>query len=171
MVLSAYVLRSSRTELTCLRFVPSLAVFESIVCMDPILVSYSLKPSIIGSMVNDFVSARPALTARFVRFINAVVPIMPKVLNLLLTVSSALPTLSKPSPLTALPSLLIPLAASSRFDPFTPVKALFNFWKVDKDCLALDSKFSFSSFIDIIFSSIGLAIYSSLLTSSSPTAL
>ena len=171
MVLSAYVLRSSKTALTCLRFVPSLAVFASIVCMDPILVSYSLKPSMIGATVNDFVSARPALTARLVKFIKAVVPIMPKVLNLLLTVSNAFPTLSKPRPLTALPILVIPLAASSRFVVPPPLKAFFNFWKVDKDCLALDSKFSFSSFIDIIFSSIGLAIYSNLLTSSSPTAL
>ena len=60
----------------------------SIVCIAPILVSYSEKPDIIGSTVSDFTRFLPALTALFVIFASAVTPITPSAENLVVTLST-----------------------------------------------------------------------------------
>ena len=83
----------------------------SIVCIAPILVSYSEKPDIIGSIVSDFAKFLPALTALLVIFANAVTPITPKADKPFETDDTPLskpdiPSIAEPAP------LLIPLNAS-----------------------------------------------------------
>ena len=60
----------------------------SIVCMAPILVSYSEKPLVIGSIVNACARFLPALTALFVIFASAVTPITPSAENLVVMLST-----------------------------------------------------------------------------------
>ena len=57
--------------------------------MDPILVSYSLKPLKIGSRVRDFTICVPVEIAAFVIFCNAVTPTIPRFVNRPAIVSTA----------------------------------------------------------------------------------
>ena len=102
------------------------------VFIESIFSSYSPKPLVIGSSVNDFNNAVPAFTALFVMLANAVAPIIPKAENLLVTVSTLLlnpfdpsvalpnqePSLSKIPPKSILPiKPAIPLPTEDRVLP------------------------------------------------------
>ena len=80
-----------------------------------ILVSYSLKPSIIGSKVRELIIFLPALSAELVIFTNAVTATTSKDENLSFTVSTAEDNPDISTPLTLEVIFSSPLAPSLNF--------------------------------------------------------
>ena len=72
MVLSEYSFNSFKYPFTVSRLSPVAAMM---VCTDPILSSYSLKPVVIGCRVNALTILLAEFTAELVMFANAVTPI------------------------------------------------------------------------------------------------
>ena len=98
MVLSEYSFNSFKAALTSSNVVPCFAVFVNIVCIEFIFSSYSLKPSVTGSIANDLTKFLPAFTALFVILASAVVAITPRAENLAVTVSTPLVKPDIPNP-------------------------------------------------------------------------
>ena len=132
--------------------VPLEAVFVMIVWIAFILVSYSFKPSIIGSTVNDLANFNPASTALLVMLTNAVTPATSRAENLLIRVSAPFDTGSK----------LTFLAAAVTFaNPLTPSAScnfLLKLLNVDIVLFAADMNFEFWKSILTILLSIDVAI-------------
>ena len=114
-VLSAYKFNSSNVLVTSESLVPACAVFVNIVCIEPILVSYSWKPVITGSIVKAFAVFLAESIALFVMFTNAVVPITPSVENFCVIVSTPDARLSIPF-LFKVFTLLLILSSPSTLD-------------------------------------------------------
>ena len=99
-----------------------------IVWTEPILSSYSVKPSFAPSMVNADTIFFPASTALFVIFANAVIAATCKAENFADTTSQASLTPS----ILMLPAALLTFSKPS--DALSNFKASFNLSKVDIDC-------------------------------------
>ncbi len=95
MVMSAYLLSSSNAAFTSLIVAPSLEVFDKIVWVALICVSYSWKPEIIGSMVSAFATLVPMPIALLVMLFKADMPTTPSVENLLDMLATVVDKLSK----------------------------------------------------------------------------
>ena len=151
-VLSAYVFNSLRDFFTSFNVDPSLLVFASIVCIEPICVSYSCIPVFTGSIVRAETILLPALTAELVMLDKAVTPITCSAENLACTASTAVP----------IPLISIFFDAESiSVNPLAhPVK--FNFClnrsRVDIVVCTLDSNCLLSNCIDTTLSSTVLLI-------------
>ena len=117
MVLSAYSLSASNSRLISSSVVPSFAVFVSIVWMDLILSSYSVKPVLAPSIVNAFTIRSPVSMALFVMFCSAVTPIIPSTENLSAMVFTELFSVARS---VILACLLMAASSEAVFPRFTP---------------------------------------------------
>ena len=114
-VLSAYMLSSSNAALTSANVEPLFDVFANMVCIAFICVSYSWKPVLIGSMVNESTIRFPALTALFVIFAMVVAAATCIAENLSWTVSIAFDSGFMLTFLILLLRLSTPLSALPKF--------------------------------------------------------
>ena len=151
-VLSAYKLSLSKASVTSSRVVPWYSVFAKIVCIDPILVSYSLRPDLTGSIVKDLTILFPALMAEFVILARAVTPTTCNAENLAFTLSTALPSSDILTRLVAVPT------SSSPFEAPVKLRLLLSFSSVDMEVATLDSNCLLSNRISTTFSSIVVLI-------------
>ena len=151
------MLSSSKLLFTSSSVVPLELVLARIVCTAFICVSYSWKPSIIGSIVIALSNCFPVSIAELAMLTNAVTPTTSKAENLSFKVSAELDALLKSIFLADDPTFSNPLLAPSNF------KAFFSLSNKLTVSVVLLLKSLFSNFIETTRSSICLDIVNYLL--------